>query len=83
MSEKLLFKIWNAAGEKKAIVVQNFAELLEKGSQKLNMAGKISVHMQDGTEIEDDDVLSFVEKNTVLYLISEGDPVSISIISTF
>lgn len=83
MAEKLLFKIWSAVGEKKAIVVQTFAELLEKGSQKLNLQGNVKVFMQDGTEIEDDDVLSVVEKNSVLYLLSEGDPVSILLVQLF
>lgn len=83
MAEKLLFKIGISAEEKKAIVAQNFAELLEKGSQKLNVWGKITAYMQDGTEIEDDGVLSVVEKKNNVIFTFRRSPVSIAINSSF
>lgn len=54
-------------------------ELLASGKKKLQINQDIDVriYLEDGTEVDDDDILQSLEPQTVMYLLQEHDMVNI------
>ncbi|KAG8175848.1 hypothetical protein JTE90_013398 [Oedothorax gibbosus] len=68
----IFLKVWNGKGEKKAVLVKTYEELLRKGSAKLGLVQNPCIYLEDGTEI-DEKVFIGLNNNTVLYFLIEGD----------
>lgn len=75
-SKRRPFKVWNSQRSKrKGIVAANLEELKEKGCQSLGFAGhSCRVFIEcDGTEIEDEEYFSFIEEQSTLMLVEDGE----------
>ena len=74
MGDKL-YKIWTNSS-KKAILASSLQELKKKGSEKLLITeDDISAFLQDGTELDDEEVFQALNGGTVIYLLSSKDKV--------
>ncbi|XP_031555478.1 uncharacterized protein LOC116292332 [Actinia tenebrosa] len=75
-SKRRPFKVYNSQRSKrKGVVAENLGELKEKGCQSLGLtASSCRVFIDsDGTEIEDDEYFSFIEEQSVLMLVEDGE----------
>lgn len=52
---------------------------MSKGKKKLslNEDTDVRVYLEDGTEVDDDDILQSLESQTIIYLLQEYDTVGI------
>ena len=73
----MFLKVWGN-NRKKAVVADNFDELLKKGKEKLDMSDceTVKVFLNDGTEIDDNETLKCCVDGTVVQFI---DTSSISV----
>lgn len=74
----ILFKVWSLT-DKKMLFASTLQELVSSGKKKLSLNQDIDVrvYLEDGTEVDDDDILQSLESQTVMYLLQEHDMVSI------
>lgn len=72
-----LFKVWSLTA-RKAVMASSLDELLSSGKSKLNLDTNVSAYMEDGTEIDDNDIFCALPSGTVIYLLTESDPVCIN-----
>lgn len=74
----ILFKVWSLT-DRKMVIASTLQELMSKGKKKLslNEDTHIRVYLEDGTEVDDDDILQSLESQTILYLLQEYDTVGI------
>lgn len=58
-------------------MASSLEELLSSGKKKLNLDTHVAAYMEDGTEIDDNDIFCALSSGTVIYLLAESDPVCI------
>lgn len=61
------------------VIASTLQELMSKGKKKLslNEDTDVRVYLEDGTEVDDDDILQSLESQTIIYLLQEYDTVGI------
>lgn len=61
------------------VIASTLQELMSKGKKKLslNEDTDVRVYLEDGTEVDDDDILKSLESQTIMYLLQEYDTVGI------
>ncbi|XP_059145091.1 DNA fragmentation factor subunit alpha-like [Physella acuta] len=70
------FKIWSSDREtRKSITAATLNELISRGCQKLGLeSSKLKVVLeQDGTEVDEEDYFAFLQPNTVLMFLVDGE----------
>lgn len=74
--EKKMLKIWTSS-QKKAIVCSSLEEMVEKGILKLNIYNvtKLKAFLEDGTELDDEEIFEALPAGTVIYLLGEDEMV--------
>lgn len=74
----ILFKVWSLT-DRKMVIASTLQELMSKGKKKLslNEDTDVRVYLEDGTEVDDDDILQSLESQTIIYLLQEYDTVGI------
>lgn len=71
-----LFKVWSLTA-RKAVMASSLEELVFSGKSKLNLQNNVSAYMEDGTEVDDNDIFCALPAGTVIYLLTGNDPVNI------
>ena len=75
--EKKFLKVWTTS-VKKGIVCSNLEQLIEKGSTKLNITTvNLKAYLEDGTELDDEEIFEALPVGTVVYLLNEDEKVCI------
>ncbi|XP_033114917.1 zinc finger protein 84-like isoform X2 [Anneissia japonica] len=74
LSEMKAYKVWDLSRQKKKTVVANsLDEIIEKGSEKLDLKNVVKVVTEeDGTEI-DEEYLAHIQEHTVFLLLEENE----------
>lgn len=73
--DKKLCKIWNTTA-RKALFASNLEELILKGTEKLQMDNeKVRTFLEDGTEIDENEVFKSLPEATVIYLLTDKEKV--------
>jgi hypothetical protein len=74
-----LFKVWSLT-TKKCVIAKCLDDLISSGKQKLGLKDEaITVFLEDGTEVDEDEIFQELSPGTILYLLNKNDEVGISV----
>ncbi|XP_068742226.1 uncharacterized protein [Montipora capricornis] len=66
--KKVLFKVWSEdRSKKKFVLAENYAELVSKGKEKLELNSEVEILTEDGTEV-DEDIFGELPSSTIFVI---------------